>query len=307
MEELLIALAVAIGLAIFAFIQRNFAQNKARIAAANADEANRQKDEAKRQQGIANANADEANRQKKTAEDETAKAELQARITNARRLATESLYRFGDSAADLAISGALAVESLQAYPTTEGMKALLQVLRLIPAPPRILANAHNGAVAALAFSRDGRWMASAGGDGQVFLWDLSDQLNRRALEQQLPFNSPAGAMDFSPDGRWLAAACAEGASNAAVCIWDTSTGKPAQSPLSHDYILHSLAFAPNGQYLATSTFGTGQRRGIRLFRRVAERWEEAQGTPPGDGVFATVAFAKNGVLAVADDSGVWFA
>ncbi len=181
-----VAFLVAVGLAIYAFLQKNVAQRETQVAQTQTQLALTNEAEAKKQKKAADDNAEEATRQKNTAikneaeaehqkgiaQDETAKAILQAKITNARRMATESLYQFGYSADALAVSGALALESLEAYSTEDGMKALSQVLRLIPDSPKIIPNAHHGAVESLVFSRDGRWMAS-GSEDQVILWDLS--------------------------------------------------------------------------------------------------------------------------------------
>ena len=301
-----VAFIIAVSLAVYAFLQKNVAQRQTQLAQTNEAEAKKQKKaaddnalEATRQKNTAQKNEAEAVRQKGIAQDETAKAILQAKITNARRMATESLYRFGYSADGLAVSGALALESLQAYPTTEGMKALSQVLRLIPASPQILPKAHHGIVEFLTFSRDGHWMASGG--GEVILWDISAQLKRRPLQppQPVPLRAPIKALAFTGDGHWLAAG-----SDGAVCIWDVETGKPVEM-IRHGYVVRSLAFSSDGQYLATTTYGEGTGRGVRLFRKSSQQWEEVQSFPQGDGPFVSVQFLKNGALAVADKSGVW--
>jgi WD40 repeat protein len=55
-------------------------------------------------------------------------------------------------------------------------------------------------VRALAFSRDGAWLASGGEDSTVRLWSIPDGSLRQIRE-----GHPAGirALAFSPDGRWL--------------------------------------------------------------------------------------------------------
>jgi len=300
-----VAFLIAVGLAIYAFMQKNVAERQTQLAKTNEVEATKQRNaadvsakEATLQKDTAVQNEAEAVRQKGIAQDETAKAVLQAKITNARRMATESLYRFGYDTDDLAVSGTLALESLEAYPTADGMKALSQVLRLIPAAPKIIPNAHHGIVNSLAFSRDGRWMAS-GGD-QVILWDVSAQIKQRGLEspRPIPLRAPIRALAFSYDGRWLAAG-----SDGAVGIWDVQTGKPAVV-IPHGYVVRSITFSPDGQYLATTTYGEGTGRGARLFQKASQQWQELT-FPPGEGPTVSVQFMKNGALAIADKSGVW--
>jgi len=90
-----VAFLIAVGLAIYAFLQKNVAQRETQIADTNAQEARTQKQaadtsakEATRQKDIAVTNEAEAKHQEGIAKEETAKAILEAKITNARRLAT---------------------------------------------------------------------------------------------------------------------------------------------------------------------------------------------------------------------------
>jgi WD40 repeat protein len=224
---------------------------------------------------------------------------LQAELTNHQlvglRLGNQALNEFvnGPFARDrLVRSGMLAIESLRSHPTFEGRSALSQVLRMLPEPPEIL-HAHERPVRALAYSRDGRWMASVGEEGKVLLWDVANKMSETALETHLPTAPSPSGLAFSPDSRWLAV----GGMNA-LAIWDVTNQKPAQRlDGSVPGFVRSLSFSPDGTELAAA----GQF-GARGFRRTSDQWELAESYPADDKVQInavsflvqhTVAFAGN--------------
>lgn len=79
-------------------------------------------------------------------------------------------------------------------------------------------SAHRAPLEALAFSADGRYLATASGDGTVRIWQVADRRLRAVLL------SPGGALyavAFSPDGTTLVATNNEEPFN--VYLWDTSS------------------------------------------------------------------------------------
>src|SRR5262249_56632216 len=64
---------------------------------------------------------------------------------------------------------------------------------------------HTGLVVRLAFSPDGRRLATASDDKTVILWDLTT--GRRALAAPLRHSARVHGVAFQPDGTTLATAC----------------------------------------------------------------------------------------------------
>jgi hypothetical protein len=85
---------------------------------------------------------------------------------------------------------------------------------------------HPGGSRAVAFSPDGRLLATGGQDGSVAVWETATGLRR------LDFGGHAGpvtTLAFAPDGRLLASACGAGG-DPTVLLWDL-TGRLRQGGL----------------------------------------------------------------------------
>jgi WD40 repeat protein len=114
---------------------------------------------------------------------------------------------------------------------------------------------HENWVTAVAFSADGRLLASGSWDKTIKLWDVTTGREVKSLPPQ-----PTGieAIAFSPNGRWLASE----RSDNSVALIDAATGKEIRTltsrkgsdPLNKNWD-YSLAFSPDGRWLASGTDG----------------------------------------------------
>ena len=106
---------------------------------------------------------------------------------------------------------------------------------------------HNNIVYELAWSPNGRILASVSADRTVRLWNM--QHGRLDIE-------PIGHRDYvfctawSPDSRYLAT----GSNDETIRIIDADLGKPIHELTGHHGPIYCLAWSPDGRYLASGSF-----------------------------------------------------
>jgi WD40 repeat protein len=106
---------------------------------------------------------------------------------------------------------------------------------------------HTGFVNSVCFSRDGRRLASADGDGTVKVWDAAT--GKEILSLKGHTEGVLGVC-FSRDGQRLASASAD----QTVKVFDAATGKEILSLKGHTDGVTSVCFTPDGQRLASASW-----------------------------------------------------
>lgn len=88
-------------------------------------------------------------------------------------------------------------------------------------------------VLSLAFSRDGKWLATGGGEasrsGELFLWDVAQQTLAKELKDA--HSDTVMSIEFSRDGKYLVS----GAADKFVKLWDLGTSKLVKSFEGHTH------------------------------------------------------------------------
>ncbi|MFG3273520.1 nSTAND1 domain-containing NTPase [Streptomyces luteogriseus] len=127
-------------------------------------------------------------------------------------------------------------------------------------PRELVALDVRAAVTAMAFSRDGRTLATGHADHAVRLWRLAASGERvRELSTASGHGGEVRAVAFAPDDRRLAT----GSADFTVRLWDVTRqghARTAEVLTTHTDAVDAVAFAPDGRTLATAGADATVRR-----------------------------------------------
>jgi WD40 repeat protein/uncharacterized membrane protein len=118
----------------------------------------------------------------------------------------------------------------------------------------LLLKGHANPVTSLAFTPDGKTLATAGNDGEVKVWEVAGGKEQASFGRG---SFEIFALAISPDGRLLAMAGGEGARTSrrgTVRILEAASGKEVAKLEGHAARVRCVAFAPDGKTLATGSF-----------------------------------------------------
>ena len=112
---------------------------------------------------------------------------------------------------------------------------------------------YHGLLNCVAFSPDGKTLASSGQDSEIILWDIPTAQRRLSLTTQ--HTGAVYSVAFSPDGKTLAS----GSQDQTLRLWDPNTGEH-KATLRYPGYVTSVAFSPDETLLAigSSNWVNGQ-------------------------------------------------
>ena len=110
----------------------------------------------------------------------------------------------------------------------------------------VVQTGHSSNVLSVAFSTDGKTLASGSGDKTIKLWAVESGKELRTLKGH---SSDVNSVSFSPDGKTLAS----GSNDKTIKFWNVETGKELRTLTGHSNSVASVSFSPDGKILASGS------------------------------------------------------
>jgi serine/threonine protein kinase len=156
-----------------------------------------------------------------------------------------SVLEFAREFADAAAAAELRYAAVAGLRREPGEAGPTRVVRATPFTPEHTLTGDGGVVWCVAFSPDGKLLASTALDQAIRLWDVVTGTLRQTLAGH---DFLGGSIAFSPDGKLLAF----GSEDKSIKLCDVSSGRLRRTLKGHTGWVYSVAFSPDGKLLAST-------------------------------------------------------
>ncbi len=137
-------------------------------------------------------------------------------------------------------------KTVQVWEPTKDSKGNFLTSFLFPNRGTYTYHRHTQKVNAVAWSPDGKRIASVSHDKTMQVWDVTS--GKLGFIHHNP-GSSLNAVSWSPDGRYLAAV----GNDKTVHVWDAITRNPVCTYMGHTGYVIAVAWSPNGKYIASAS------------------------------------------------------
>ena len=265
-----VAFAIVLGLAFFAFQQRNQAVDAKNVAEARRQEAELAKAEEEKQRKFAEEQKQQAVTAKEEKERQRQLAEEAADIAEARRQEADIQRQLAEKTTRISKSQALAAFALMEVDkdtelsillSTESAKTTYQadgivlplsktVLRqsILGSRIRLTLRGHgDGVVFSVAWSPDGQRIVTGSDDMTAKVWDAETGQELLTLQGHAHVIK---SLACSPDGQRFVT----GSADQTAKVWDAQTGQVLFTLADHDGAVISVAWSPDGKQILTGSW-----------------------------------------------------
>ena len=172
---------------------------------------------------------------------------------------------------------------------------------------------HSDMIIGVAYSPDGRYIASASLDKTVRLWDVTSD---RPSHELVGHTHEVFGVAFSGDGKRLASVAGSANNPGEAIVWDVATGLPLHTLRGHVGFWSGVAFSPDGKRIATASGSLNQVKEvevwdidsetvIRTFRGHKDTVSSVAFSPDGKRIASTTGSQFYGEIIIHGEVKVW--
>ncbi|CAG0931852.1 putative serine/threonine-protein kinase PkwA [Thermoflexales bacterium] len=246
----IITMILAIVAGIFGYLERDRANEQARVADEQRDAAREQRNEALSARLEADKQRNEAYAQRLEAEKQRAEAERLGLLAVVRQLISQA-SEFAMTYPQRSLL--LALEALRVNNNTDATLARAaesQLRRVLVEAGGLVLKRYSHRLNQVVFSPQDKWLMTISEDGQADLWDVSSG-DIPTTSLALPRHGIVRFAAFNATAEWAATGTADGQ----IFLWDLTTRDPAANPIQleqHNGSVRALQFSPVGEVLVSA-------------------------------------------------------